>query len=69
MHYIHYYTYYTHIYITGESLPKTMRKLDLCMMGSTIVRGEEEVTVKYTGVDTFLGEIEYSCGRIIFNNR
>ena len=42
--------------LTGESLPVTMHKDDSCMMGSTVVRGETEGTVEYTGVDTFFGK-------------
>jgi magnesium-transporting ATPase (P-type) len=29
---------------------------DSCMMGSTVVRGETEGTVEFTGVDTFFGK-------------
>jgi H+-transporting ATPase len=42
--------------LTGESLPVTMHKGDTCMMGSTVVRGETEGTVEFTGVDTFFGK-------------
>ena len=42
--------------LTGESLPVTMHKGDSCMMGSTVVRGETEGTVEFTGVDTFFGK-------------
>lgn len=42
--------------LTGESLPVTMHKGDACMMGSTVVRGEVEGTVEFTGVDTFFGK-------------
>jgi len=28
----------------------------VCMMGSTVVRGEVEGTVQFTGVDTFFGK-------------
>ncbi len=40
----------------GESLPVTMYEDSVCMMGSTVVRGEVEGTVQYTGVDTFFGK-------------
>eukprot|EP00596_Hydrurales_sp_CCMP1899_P003690 CAMPEP_0119049444 /NCGR_PEP_ID=MMETSP1177-20130426/64741_1 /TAXON_ID=2985 /ORGANISM="Ochromonas sp, Strain CCMP1899" /LENGTH=777 /DNA_ID=CAMNT_0007026693 /DNA_START=155 /DNA_END=2485 /DNA_ORIENTATION=+ len=42
--------------LTGESLPVTMHKDDTCMMGSTVVRGETEGTVEFTGSDTFFGK-------------
>lgn len=42
--------------LTGESLPVTMHKNDSCMMGSTVVRGETEGTVEFTGADTFFGK-------------
>jgi H+-transporting ATPase len=42
--------------LTGESLPITLYKGDPCMMGSTVVRGEVEGTVEYTGVHTFYGK-------------
>lgn len=42
--------------LTGESLPVTMHKDDSCMMGSTVVRGETEGTVEFTGGDTFFGK-------------
>ncbi len=35
--------------LTGESLPVTMYKNDSCKMGSTVVRGEVEGTVEFTG--------------------
>lgn len=35
--------------LTGESLPVTMFKNDSCKMGSTVVRGEVEGTVEFTG--------------------
>jgi H+-transporting ATPase len=38
--------------LTGESLPVTMFKGDSCKMGSTVVRGEVEGTVEYTGANT-----------------
>ena len=42
--------------LTGESLPVTMYKGDSCKMGSTVVRGEVEGTVEFTGADTFFGK-------------
>jgi len=42
--------------LTGESLPVTMYAESSCMMGSTVVRGEAEATVEFTGVDTFFGK-------------
>jgi H+-transporting ATPase len=42
--------------LTGESLPVTMYEGNSCMMGSTVVRGEVEATVEFTGVDTFFGK-------------
>eukprot|EP01034_Spumella_vulgaris_P039740 gene39740-49112_t len=42
--------------LTGESLPVTMYDDSACMMGSTVVRGEVEGTVEFTGVDTFFGK-------------
>lgn len=42
--------------LTGESLPVTMYEGSSCMMGSTVVRGEVEGTVEFTGVDTFFGK-------------
>jgi len=42
--------------LTGESLPITMHEGDEPKMGSTVVRGEVEATVMYTGKDTFLGK-------------
>ena len=41
--------------LTGESLPVTFYKGDSCKMGSTVVRGEVEATVEFTGSDTFFG--------------
>jgi H+-transporting ATPase len=41
--------------LTGESLPVVMYKGDSVKWGSTVVRGEVECTVQYTGKDTFLG--------------
>lgn len=42
--------------LTGESLPVTFYKGDSCKMGSTVVRGEVEGTVEFTGGDTFFGK-------------
>ena len=42
--------------LTGESLPVTFYKLDSAKMGSTVVRGEVEATVEFTGVNTFFGK-------------
>merc|ERR1712054_316601 len=42
--------------LTGESLPVTLYEGDKTLMGSTVVRGETEGTVEYTGVNTFFGK-------------
>ena len=42
--------------LTGESLPVTMYEKDSCKMGSTVVRGEVEGTVEFTGANTFFGK-------------
>jgi H+-transporting ATPase len=42
--------------LTGESLPVTFYKGDSCKMGSTVVRGEVEATVEFTGASTFFGK-------------
>lgn len=42
--------------LTGESLPVTFYKGDSCKMGSTVVRGEVNATVEFTGSDTFFGK-------------
>lgn len=42
--------------LTGESLPVTMHAGDSCKMGSTVVKGEEEGTVEFTGANTFFGK-------------
>ena len=42
--------------LTGESLPVTKYQGSKCLMGSTVVRGEVEGTVEYTGADTFFGK-------------
>ena len=35
--------------LTGESLPVMLYRREMCKMGSSIVRGETEATVEYTG--------------------
>ena len=42
--------------LTGESLPVTLFGESRCMMGSTVVRGEIEATVEFTGLNTFFGK-------------
>lgn len=42
--------------LTGESLPVTFYKNDSAKMGSTVVRGEVEATVEFTGPNTFFGK-------------
>lgn len=42
--------------LTGESLPVTFYMNDSCKMGSTVVRGEVEATVEFTGANTFFGK-------------
>ncbi|EFJ47104.1 hypothetical protein VOLCADRAFT_105176 [Volvox carteri f. nagariensis] len=42
--------------LTGESLPVTMHMGDSAKMGSTVVRGETEATVEFTGKNTFFGK-------------
>jgi len=42
--------------LTGESLPVTFYQNDSCKMGSTVVRGEVEGTVEFTGASTFFGK-------------
>lgn len=42
--------------LTGESLPVPKFKGDRCQMGSTVVRGEVEATVEFTGSKTFFGK-------------
>jgi len=42
--------------LTGESLPATLYECDKTLMGSTVVRGETEGTVEYTGSSTFFGK-------------
>ena len=45
--------------LTGESLPVTMSAMDSCKMGSTVVRGETEGTVEFTGVAMSAGNAYY----------
>jgi H+-transporting ATPase len=42
--------------LTGESLPVTKYQSSSCKMGSTVVRGETEATVEFTGANTFFGK-------------
>lgn len=42
--------------LTGESLPVPKFKGDPCQMGATVVRGEVEATVEFTGARTFFGK-------------
>eukprot|EP00331_Platyophrya_macrostoma_P023062 CAMPEP_0176444760 /NCGR_PEP_ID=MMETSP0127-20121128/23267_1 /TAXON_ID=938130 /ORGANISM="Platyophrya macrostoma, Strain WH" /LENGTH=888 /DNA_ID=CAMNT_0017830355 /DNA_START=114 /DNA_END=2780 /DNA_ORIENTATION=+ len=42
--------------LTGESLPVTMSVDHMPKMGSTVVRGEVDGTVQYTGLKTFFGK-------------
>lgn len=42
--------------LTGESLPVSIEKGDYCQMGSTVMRGEVEATVEFTGDKTFFGK-------------
>ena len=42
--------------LTGESLPVTKFAGSSCKMGSTVVRGEVEGTVEFTGANTFFGK-------------
>lgn len=42
--------------LTGESLPVTFYQGDSVKMGSTVVRGEVEGTVEFTGEHTFFGK-------------
>jgi H+-transporting ATPase len=42
--------------LTGESLPVTFFKFDSVKMGSTVVRGEVEATVEFTGANSFFGK-------------
>ena len=42
--------------LTGESLPVTMGCGDVAKMGSTVVRGEVDGTVQFTGSRTFFGK-------------
>merc|ERR1719160_133443 len=42
--------------LTGESLPVTLYEGDKTLMGSTVVSGEVEGTVEFTGSNTFFGK-------------
>lgn len=42
--------------LTGESLPVSMFAGDSAKMGSTVVKGEAEATVEFTGGNTFFGK-------------
>jgi len=42
--------------LTGESLPVIIYRRDQCKMGSTIVHGETEATVEFTGSRTYFGK-------------
>eukprot|EP01041_Mallomonas_annulata_P003588 gene3588-7132_t len=42
--------------LTGESLPVAMHTGHVCKMGSTVVRGEVEAVVEFTGAETFFGK-------------
>lgn len=42
--------------LTGESLPVAKFQSSNCLMGSTVVRGEVEGTVEFTGANTFFGK-------------
>jgi magnesium-transporting ATPase (P-type) len=42
--------------LTGESLPVAKFQASVCLMGSTVVRGEVEGTVESTGANTFFGK-------------
>jgi H+-transporting ATPase len=52
-----------HHHTTGESLPVTMYKGSSCKMGSTVVRGETEGTVEFTGANTFFGKTASLLGQ------
>ncbi len=41
--------------LTGESMPAVKFKNDPCQMGATVVRGEVEATVEFTGARTYFG--------------
>ena len=49
--------------LTGESLPVTMFQGDLAKMGSTVMRGETEATVQFTGSYTYFGKTATLLGR------
>ena len=55
--------------LTGESLPVAMFQGSSVKMGSTVVRGETEGTVEFTGSETFFGKTAALLGvstRIIY---
>ncbi len=54
--------------LTGESLPVTKFQTDACKMGSTVVRGEVEGTVEFTGANTFFGKTAALLGVIIYRS-
>jgi H+-transporting ATPase len=58
--------------LTGESLPVTMFQGDSPLMGSTVVKGEVEATVEFTGANTFFGKtaqlLSGSPEQVIFHN-
>ena len=41
--------------LTGESIPISVYKGEICKMGSTVARGEVEGLVMSTGANTFFG--------------
>lgn len=49
--------------LTGESLPVAMFQGSACKMGSTVVRGEVEGTVEFTGANTFFGKTAALLGQ------
>jgi H+-transporting ATPase len=53
--------------LTGESLPVTMKQGDSCKMGSTVVRGETEGTVEFTGINTFFGKTAALLKVMVYN--
>jgi H+-transporting ATPase len=48
--------------ITGESMPVSMYHHDQAKMGSTIVHGESEATVEFTGINTYFGRTASMLG-------
>lgn len=49
--------------LTGESLPVAMFQGSSAKMGSTVVRGEVEATVEFTGAETFFGKTAALLGQ------